>query len=92
MQTPPLMTIFVHPLAEHSYLYFFLVTFILGRSSSNEDSRFVRLEAHLRCGLGNDSSPWLLTGVLFQLSSLWLDADDVFLLWAAAAAASAFLS
>jgi len=48
----------------------------------------------LRWGLGNDLTPWLLTGDLSRVEVRRVEADtvDFFLLFAAIAAASAFLS
>jgi len=70
-----------------------LATLFFGRSSSSEDSRFL-FEAPLRCELNIDFSPLLVTGDLFRVEvRRGVGADvDVFLLFAAAAAASAFLS
>jgi hypothetical protein len=81
--------LFVHQSAEHSYLRFILATFFLDRDTSSDDSRFLTFEASLRCGTGNDFSPWSTTNRRFRVEvrrDVGAEAVDVFLLLSAAAA------
>ena len=72
----------MHPSAEHSYLRFILATFFLDRDTSSDDSRFLTFEASLRCGTGNDFSPWSTTNRRFRVEvrrDVGAEAVDVFL-------------